>query len=61
MKDKKFRIGKKGINPKRECWMNGVVQPTGTLWKRYFNKKIRKIKDLPNGNFYKRITWFEWC
>jgi hypothetical protein len=42
-------------------WDSGYIQPTGKWQKRLASKKVRRSKEVANGNAHKK-TWgpFEW-
>lgn len=59
MREIKLKLGSKHNN---RNYINGVVKPGNKFWKRKSAKKVRKSKNIANGNNYKKIWgWFEWC
>lgn len=42
-------------------WDNGYIQPTGKWQKRLASKKVRRSKEVANGNAHKKILYnWEW-
>lgn len=61
LRRQRIRLGARKEHQRLGGWENGYVKPTGRIWKRRFNKKIRRSQ-LQDGNHHKKIGgWYEWC
>lgn len=54
-KNTRLILGKKKQFKKLGGWFSGYVKPSGKIWKRIFNKRVRTGKAT-----YKRDNWMEW-
>ena len=58
----KIRKGLQGKTLGHGCWYNGFVKPANKFNKRRAARRVRRNKDVSDGNEYKKLWgYWEWC